>query len=134
MTTLLEAREAIAKLINENWTIKPSKIVWDDLNEDLPGNTSYAHISVQSNFLPDDDVIGVRWAKMHGVVTIQIFTPSGIGRQQLDTYAQAAITCLRGSARNVGIERPSALSVPALTNDGYQTITVMANFYYFDER
>lgn len=129
---LHQARIAIENAINIGWDDR-TYVVWDDLVYTPIQPNPYIRVSVQSLYQPaDGGFIGSRYYKMHGVVTIQIFTESGVGRTLIDELAEAAITILRGNIPGITLECPSAVTAPFEIENGWQSMNVIANFYYFD--
>jgi len=105
MTTLAEARDAVALVINTAWlaaSVSSSiPMHWDDVKADKPGEDaitsrapSYAKTTVRTIGSPQTTQ-GRRRFETTGTVTVQIFTPFGDGNTLGDALAQVILNALR---------------------------------------
>jgi hypothetical protein len=84
----LEARDEIILQFSTVWDAQatPPPVMYPDKREDLPDNGPYARVIIQHNTSPQVTVggksthggAGQRF-RSFGIVTVQIFTPSGDG-------------------------------------------------------
>ncbi|HET6417983.1 MAG TPA: phage tail terminator-like protein [Polyangiales bacterium] len=111
MTTQTEARDAVMDAIRDAWladaltmgiALQWDNVKADPLGEDDDGNPlPWARVSVRHIFSGQETIAGPgsRKHQTEGVVTVQVFTPSGDGHSLADQIVEV----LKPALRNVAI-------------------------------
>jgi hypothetical protein len=141
ISTLAEARDEILLHFTTKWNAGTPPIpllLYDDRHRDLPDDAPYARITVKHNVFSQATVgatvakggDGVRFRRF-GIVTVQIFQPSGGGLTSSDVLVDLALDAFEGE--KTGLDRIEFRNarVNEIGQDGpwFQT-NVIAEFVY----
>jgi hypothetical protein len=111
MTTQTQARDAIADTINSAWlasgVTSAYELQWDNVKADPPGEDSagnalpWGRVTVRHLISPQETIGGPECSKFltEGLVTVQVFTPSGDGHVLGDQIVEV----LKAALRNVSV-------------------------------
>jgi hypothetical protein len=140
IATIAEARDEILTYFTTAWNTlgTPPLLLYDDKHTDLPDNAPYARINVQHDTFGQNTLGGKvsaggggRRFGRTGLVTVQIFTPSGDGLTSMDTLVDFAMDTLEGE--ETGSDRVEFRDARAneVGQDGpWHQTNVIAEFQY----
>ena len=138
IATIEEARDEILTYFTAAWAPTGVTLLYDDLPHDLPEDASWARITVQHNTFTQV-TLGGKVAlggggsrfRRNGLVTVQIFTPSGDGLTTADPLVDLAVDAFEGE--DTGSDRIEFRNARAneVGNDGaWHQTNVTAEFEY----
>ena len=138
--TIEDARDEILTHFTTAWNAQtsPPILLYDDKTLDLPANAPYARITIQHNVFNQATIGGKTSTggggqrfRRNGIVTVQIFTPSGDGLTTADPLVELTINAFEG--KSTGSDRVEFRSVRAneIGHDGvWHQVNVLAEFEY----
>lgn len=116
MTTITQARDAIAGIINTAWLASPTTssltLLWDNVKGDPPaedGSTgkaeAWGRVAVRHTIGENDTLgpIGGRRYLFGGTVTVQLFAPIGDGHSQLDEMVEVVKAALQEASPSAAV-------------------------------
>lgn len=141
--TRIQARDEINALLKAAAdTITDFIMMWDDVEADSPGGTHptlpYAKVFIRHQTGTQGSLsnrVGSRIFERSGLVTIQVFTPSGDGLTDSDSYATILANAIEGISTANGVWFRN-VRIQEVGNDGagkYLT-NITAEFEYTEVR
>lgn len=138
ISSIVTARDEILLHFTTKWNAGTPPIpllLYDDKHTDLPDDAPYARVTVQHTITPQVTVggkgTGGQRFRRFGLVTVQIFTPSGDGLTNSDVLVDLAVDAFEGE--NTGSDRVEFRNVRAneVDQDGpWNQNNVIAEFTY----
>lgn len=141
IASIATARDEILVLFKAAWDAGPAPVpplIYTDRPEDVPDSGAWARVMVQHN-LSSQATLGGKTSlggggqrfRRVGLVTVQIFTPSGGGLTQADSLVDLAVDAFEGES--TGSDRVEFRDVRAVEagHDGpWHQFNVFAEFMY----
>lgn len=140
VATIAEARDEILTYFTTAWNTlgTPPLLFYDDKHLDPPDDAPYARIQVEHNTFGQQTLGGKisaggggRRFNRSGLVTVQVFTPSGDGLTSSDTLVDFVLDTLEGE--ETGSDRIEFRDVRAneVGQDGpWHQTNIIAEFHY----
>lgn len=135
--TRAEARDALVALVNDaacGVSPEPLLVLWDDNEADVPreaipwARTTIAHLTGQDAGLAGSS--GSRRYERVGVITVQIFTPSGDGLSLSDDLVAIIQGALQGVSTPEGVWIRSVTANEVGSDGPWFQVNVTGTFLY----
>lgn len=138
LASIAAARDAMLTIFKTAWdgqTPPVPLVIYDDTTQEVPsGDTPWCRVTIRHNISGRATVggeVGARRFRRVGVLTVQIFTPTGEGLSNADIFAKVALDAFEGNSTGSDAIEFRNVTVNEVGRDGpwYQT-NVLTEFEY----